>query len=172
MSSHPFDKLSLKDGSAVIFTPCPGTKDASLRDSLDQLAQAGAKAVITLMPDDEMIRNEVTELPDACNEKGLHWFHFPIEDNTSPGEEFQQAWEKDKERVFAMLNQQEALAVHCKGGSGRTGLMVAIILLERGMPYEQAVAQVKSLRPNALKLAVHTDYLAQNYGGGSTNDSA
>jgi len=113
-----------------------------------------------------MIRNEVTELPDACNEHGLHWFHLPIEDNASPGEEFQQAWKKDKERVFATLNQQGALAVHCKGGSGRTGLMVAIILLERGMPYEQAVAQVKLLRPNALKLAVHTDYLAQNYGGG------
>ena len=166
MSSHPFDKLSLNDGGTLIFTPCPGTKGTGLRASLAQLAQAGAKGVITLMPDDEMVHNEVTELPQACSEIGLQWFHFPIEDNASPGEAFQRAWEKNKERVFGILNQKGASAIHCKGGSGRTGLMAAIILLERGMPYEQAVAQVKSLRPNALQLTAHTDYLAQNYDDG------
>ena len=45
--------------------------------------------------------------------------------------------------------------------------MAAIILLERGMPSEEVVRKVKSLRPNALKLAVHTDYLAHGYSDGS-----
>jgi len=163
MSSHPFDKLPLNDGGALIFTPCPGTKGVNLRDSLAQLAQAGARAVITVMPDDEMAHNEVAELPDACRDLGLQWFHFPIQDDASPGQVFRQAWEKDRERVFGMLNRQAALAIHCKGGSGRTGLMAAIILLERGMPHDRVVAEVKSLRPRALSLAAHTDYLAQNY---------
>ena len=167
MSLHPFDKLPLSDGGALIFTPCRGTRDADLRASLAQLAQAGSSAVITLMPDDEMIRNDVAALPDACSELGLHWFHFPVEDDASPGEAFKQAWEKDKQGVFDILNEQGTIAIHCKGGSGRTGLMAAILLLERGIPseqvVEQVVEQVKSLRPNALKLAVHTDYLAQNY---------
>jgi len=166
MSTHPFDKLPLNDGGTLIFTPCPGTKDASLRDSLAQLAQAGAKGLITVMPDDEMNRNKVTDLPGACRAIGLQWFHFPIADDAVPGEAFLQAWMKDREQVFGMLNQGESLAIHCKGGSGRTGLMAAIILLERGMSYEQAVAEVKSLRPRALSLAVHTGYLAQNYGEG------
>jgi hypothetical protein len=45
--------------------------------------------------------------------------------------------------------------------------MAAIILLERGMPYQQAMAEVKSLRPNALKLTAHTDYLAGTRDDGS-----
>ena len=161
MSSHPFDKLPLGTGGALIFTPCPGTKDASLSDSLAQLKAAGAEAVITLMPHDEMVRNGVATLPDACSSTQLQWFHFPIEDDTSPGEEFRQAWEADKGRVFEILDRSGTVAIHCKGGSGRTGLMAAITLCERGMHHDQILDQVKSLRPNALKLAVHTDYLLQ-----------
>ena len=86
MSLHPFDKLPLSTGGALIFTPCPGTKGASLSDSLAQLKAAGAEAVITLMPNDEMVRNGVADLPDACRSTQLQWFHFPIEDDASPGE--------------------------------------------------------------------------------------
>ena len=163
MSSHPFDKLPLDDGGTLIFTPCPGTKGVSLNDSLGQLARGGAEAVITLMPEDEMVRNEVSELPQACSEVGLKWFHFPIEDDTSPGREFEQAWRIGRERVFGILDQKGAVAIHCKGGSGRTGLMAAIIMLERNIPYEEVVARVKALRPRSLKLTVHVGYLEQSY---------
>jgi hypothetical protein len=39
--------------------------------------------------------------------------------------------------------------------------MAAITLCERGMQHDRILDQVTSLRPNALKLAVHKDYLAQ-----------
>lgn len=161
MSLHPFDKLPMDTSGALIFTPCPGTKGASLKESLAQLKAAGAAAVITLMPDDEMASNGVTELPDACGNADLQWLHFPIEDNASPGEAFRQAWETGRSRVFEILDRSGTVAIHCKGGSGRTSLMAAIILCERGMNHDQILNQVKALRPNALKLPIHTDYLQQ-----------
>jgi protein-tyrosine phosphatase len=161
MPTHPFDMLALDDGSAVIFTPCPGTRYVSLRESLAQLAQAGAKLVITLMPRDEMERNGVADLPALCNELGLRWFHFPIEDDTAPGEAFREAWARGKAEVLATLDRREVPAVHCRGGSGRTGLMTAIMLLERGMPYAQVVAEVRRMRPSALQIEAHLDYLEQ-----------
>ena len=161
MSSHPFDKLSLGTGGTLIFTPCPGTKGVSLQESLAQLKAAGAEAVITVMPNDEMASNGVTELPDVCRNTALQWFHFPIVEDTSPGEEFRQAWETGKNQVFGILDRSGTVAIHCKGGSGRTSLMAAIILCERGIKHDQILEQVKAVRPYALKLAVHTDYLQQ-----------
>ena len=77
MSLHPFDKLPLGTSSALIFTPWPGTKGAGLKESLAQLKAAGAEAVITVMPNDEMVRNGVADLPGACHNTGLQWFQFP-----------------------------------------------------------------------------------------------
>ena len=164
MSLHPFDRLPLGTSRALIFTPCPGTKGAGLKESLAQLKAAGAEAVITLMPDEEMVRNGVGDLPDACRTTDLQWFHFPVEDDASPGEAFEQAWAAGKGRVFDIMDRSGTVAIHCKGGSGRTGLMAAIILCERGMNYDEIRRQVQSLRPNALKLAVHTDYLLRSCG--------
>ena len=161
MSSHPFDRLPLRSSGALIFTPCPGTKGATLKESLAQLKAAGAEAVITLMPADEMASNGVAQLPAACSNADLQWFHFPIEDDASPGEIFRQAWESGKGPVLDILDRSGTVAIHCKGGSGRTGLMAAIILCERGMGHDRILDEVKALRPNALKLAVHTDYLEQ-----------
>ena len=161
MSTHPYDVLALPDQGHLIFTPCPGTKGVSLKESLAQLRAAGAEAVITVMPNDEMASNGVTELPDVCQTIDLQWFHFPIVEDTSPGEEFRQAWETGKNQVFGILDRSGTVAIHCKGGSGRTSLMAAIILCERGIKHDQILEQVKAVRPYALKLAVHTDYLQQ-----------
>lgn len=34
MLTHPFDSLSLENGGKIIFKPCPGTKEASLKDAI------------------------------------------------------------------------------------------------------------------------------------------
>jgi len=63
-----------------------------------------------------------------------------------------------------------ALAIHCKGGSGRTGLVAAMILLERGNKLERVLSMVQALRPKALKLQAHVDYLAGTSKAADTGD--
>ena len=45
---HPFTELTLNPvtsaTAALLFTPCPGTKGVDIRQSLQQLKDAGAKA--------------------------------------------------------------------------------------------------------------------------------
>ena len=159
MQTHPYDILPLAEGGRLIFTPCPGTKGVALEQSLSQLKQAGASAVISLTPQSEMARLEVEALPEACSNQGLNWFHLPVEDDAAPAAEFGLGWARDRAKIQAILDQGGALAIHCKGGSGRTGLMAAVILLGRGLGLEQVTAMVQGLRPKALTLQPHVKYL-------------
>jgi protein-tyrosine phosphatase len=160
---HPYDKLSLASGATLIFTPCPGTKDTTLAEAVATLKDAGAQALITLMPEDELARFAAESLPDQCAIQGIQWFHLPVEDDHAPDERFATAFTSQKHTLLSLLEQQGTVAIHCRGGSGRTGFMAAILLLEVGMEREEVVRQVQSLRPHALKMPVHLDYLDQSY---------
>lgn len=165
MNIHPSDLLALQPpGAGLLLTPCPGTRNVALDESLAQLKAAGAQAVITLMPSSEMAVNDVADLGARCAQHDLRWFHCPIEDERAPESDFLAAWEAHGAAVHQLLDAGKVVAVHCKGGSGRTGLMAAQILIERGCASAQAAAMVKTLRPKALSLPVHQEYLLRLVG--------
>ena len=62
----------------------------------------------------------------------MKWFHLPIRDDEGPTEIFLSAWKKVGNEVHQLLNNGYSIAIHCKGGSGRTGLLAGQIMLERG----------------------------------------
>ncbi|HEY6528918.1 MAG TPA: hypothetical protein VIZ65_09515 [Cellvibrionaceae bacterium] len=157
---HPFDFLPLENGANLILTPCPGTKGVNLYESLQQLVAAGATAILTLMPKDEMQRNEVNNLPKLSAQLGLQWFHLPIEDDHAPGPLFEDPWRLDKTDIDALLDAGKTIAIHCKGGTGRTGLVAVRILLERGVKLDDAITRVRAIRSNALRIPIQLDYIA------------
>lgn len=52
-------------------------------------------------------------------------------------------------------------SIHCKGGSGRTGLIAAVLRLQQGLSLEEATRQVQALRPKALQHPVHVRWIGQ-----------
>ncbi|WP_369161917.1 dual specificity protein phosphatase family protein [Candidatus Thiodiazotropha sp. LNASS1] len=163
MSTHPYDILALPKQGRLIFTPCPGTKCVDLTTSVSELHQAGADAIVTMMTNEELANFEVSSLPDVVRQNGMTWFHFPVEDDAAPAEDFEQSWQASKPDVLALIEQGKCVAIHCRGGSGRTGFMAAVIMREMGMDQAQATDMVKGLRPNSLKLPAHIEYLAAHY---------
>ncbi|MFT5277532.1 MAG: protein-tyrosine phosphatase [Glaciecola sp.] len=157
--SHPYDILTLDNGAKLIFTPCPDTKGANLVESISTLKQAGANMLITLMFDEEMEKNNVSSLSSGCEKQGIEWIQLPIIDDEAPNEIFEPLWGTQKPNILSVINKKGVIAVHCKGGSGRTGLVIGLILLSLGWPCKKVIETVQTIRPKALKDDVQLDYL-------------
>lgn len=158
MSQHPFDKLALNNGATAIFTPCPGTKDTDLASSVQQLSAAGANAIITLMYDEEIATNNAQALPELCKQHNMAWFQLPISDDAAPNDDFLQAYKTNLASMLDILNNKGQVAVHCKGGSGRTGLVIGLLMLELGYSKEEVIELVQSVRPKSLKNEQQLNY--------------
>ncbi|MDI4652943.1 MULTISPECIES: dual specificity protein phosphatase family protein [Pseudoalteromonas] len=157
MQLHPFDILQLETG-AFVFTPCPGTKGVGLSQSVADLKAAGAKAIITLMYDEELIKNGAQQLAIECEQAGLSWFQLPIVDDDAPSEAFSLAFNKHLNEILAIIKSGGSVAVHCKGGSGRTGLVIGLLMHELGYAKNDIVNQVQAIRPKSLHNPVQRSY--------------
>ena len=158
-TTHPFWTLPLEEGGQLLLTPCPGTKETALLDALEQLKAAGATAVITALEPTDLPGDGLTELAEACQANGLKWYHLPIEDDCAPGALFDAGWAQANKAAQAILDRGEGIAIHCMGGSGRTGLIAARIMLARGCELDSTVAQIQALRPGAFTRQAHIDYI-------------
>lgn len=158
MATHPFDILSLDSGAKFIFTPCPGTKDTTAEASVAQLKQAGTQAIITLMYSTEMDDNNASDLPNICKQQQIKWFQLPISDDAAPNQDFSTNWSVYLADIIKILEQQGTVAVHCKGGSGRTGLVIGLLLNKLGIDKKKAKELVQSIRPKALTNPVQLGY--------------
>lgn len=158
MQAHPFDALTLQQGGTVIFTPCPGTKSESLPASVTTLRNAGVDMLLTLMHDEEMEKHNVKALPTECHNQGIKWLQLPILDDAAPSTAFESAWQAYKDDIRTVLQNKGTVAVHCKGGSGRTGLVIGLIMLSLGYSGDDVMKQVQTVRPNALKNSQQLNY--------------
>ena len=160
---HPFDILTLTNGTKLIFTPCPGTKGVSVTDSLNALKAAGAQMVVTMMTQHELVEHQADAIPALCEKLGMAWYHLPIEDGCAPEEPFAQAFALHKTALLNAVNAGVTMVIHCHGGSGRTGLMAAILMLESGYDAADIKAQIQRIRPKSLTSVVQVNYLMQQY---------
>ena len=150
-------------------TLCPGKKSPSTfggiwdRDLVMDLTaikrQFDPKAIVTLMPDDELSANKVPTLGQAVLDQGMEWFHLPIQDMTAPDVSFDNAWAKIGPRILHTIKLGGNVLVHCKGGLGRSGTIAALILIKFGIPNGLAIAQVRKARPGAIDIAEQEEYV-------------
>ncbi|MBD8511621.1 cyclin-dependent kinase inhibitor 3 family protein [Photobacterium sp. 2_MG-2023] len=159
--THPTWTLPVTDTSALVLTPCPGTKGVALSDSLTQLKAQGVRAVVTAINKQEMADKEVADLGQLVEQAGMLWAYTPIEDDAAPDSEFAAQWQAVSPQLHKIIAEGGNIALHCMGGSGRTGLLAAHLLLEMGWPLSRIIEDVQALRPGAFTKSVQVDYIRQ-----------
>jgi atypical dual specificity phosphatase len=107
-----------------------------------ELRRSGISLLINL--------HEKPHQPDRLAKYGLVELHLPVKDFTSPSP-------AQLGRGIAAIEEAtsagNAVAVHCGGGFGRTGTLLACYLIHRGLPPEAAIARVRAARPGSIETA-------------------
>jgi protein-tyrosine phosphatase/nicotinamidase-related amidase len=137
----------------VGLTILPGRRDKGrdLAADLETLVRLGVRRLVTLPTDAELAWYGVPDLVRAARLRGLEVLHVPIVDQGVPTIEEARtlsAW------IRAGVDAGERVVVHCVGGLGRSGLVAACVLLDRGATPDQALAMVRATRgPRAVESA-------------------
>lgn len=167
-SDKPFQIFEIQpDGcdGVIGLHPCPGKRPGadSFSTHMDEDVQAimywGAEATVTLMEPDEMQVKGVANLGERLVHCGMQWFHLPIPDDDMPDDAFHKRWSTVLDRLNFLLDKGKKFTLHCQGGTGRTGLVAAMILLSRGIDKKRVEELVKAARPGALKMESRRKFL-------------
>ncbi|PTP24365.1 phosphatase [Vibrio splendidus] len=156
--THPTWQLDLEQG-ALVLTPCPGTKEATLDASLAQLKEQGVEAIVTALDDHELASKGVAALGEKTRALGMQWFQIEIEDDCAPGADFAAKWQAASPALHQVVDNGGKVAMHCMGGSGRTGLLAAHLLLEKSWDMSKIVQEVQALRPGAFTKPIQVEYI-------------
>lgn len=125
----------------------------SLGDVVAALTELRNKGIGALVSLDEY------GLPSALvNEQGLSYLHIPVPDFHSPEPEQAEAF---VDFVKERRNEGRPVAVHCRGGYGRTGTLIACYLISTGMTAREAIDLVRRRRPGSIETAGQERFLAE-----------
>jgi len=161
--SHPLQIAEVRASPAhgrIGITFCPGKQDPmaatgawarNLDVDLDAIAAWGARLVLTLVEPAELRTLAVANLGQEVERRGMDWRHLPIADFSVPGEAFEAEWRLQGREIRQLLRSGADVLVHCKGGLGRAGMMAARLLVELGMPPDDAIRAVRSARKGAIE---------------------
>jgi len=139
----------------LLILPCPGRR-RPFRQDVASLRLLRVSCLLGLAEPHELA--EANRLGEELAEAGIEWLQMPVPDFGTPPSET--AWQAAAARIHPRLDRNETVAVHCWGGLGRSGMVAARLLRERGRTPAAALARVRRARPGAVETAEQEAWIA------------
>lgn len=105
-----------------------------LREEVAAWRAAGINTVVSLLEAHEVRELELIAESALCSEHGIEFRSFPITDRGTPGST--KAVSALLAELHAQLLASKAVAIHCRAGIGRTGLVAGCLLHLLRVPSE------------------------------------
>ncbi len=154
------DAIPVPDGGPDLYvTILPGRRDRmrDLKKDLDTLVSDKVSAVMCLVTPDELEYYGVSDLVPQYQKRGLETLTFPILDQHAPGT---QGLDESLHWIEKQRAMGHSVLIHCVGGLGRSGLMAAAYLMQKGLDLQKAVETVRQARSErAIETREQMDFL-------------
>ena len=165
--THPLEIATIElENCKVGLSLCPGKKqefpisgepwDRCLNTDLELISNAGFDIVVTLIEEHEFVELEVEELTDTkTSEYGMSWIWAPIKDVKTPLPDIA----SELNSIIESLEDGHSVFIHCKGGLGRAGSVVAWLLTHHGFSSSDAISKVREVRPGAIETRLQENWV-------------
>ena len=167
MSAPPLhiDSVALAHGALLGMSHCPGRSRGfelprSLAEDLATIEAWGASTLLSLVETAEFARLGVPDFAAQVARTSLRWLHVPIADMHVPNAATLAAWQAQRGALHDALQRGDRVLVHCAAGLGRTGMLVARLLVDAGHAPGDAIASVRRARPGTIETVAQAQFVA------------
>jgi len=115
-----------------------------LAEEIRSWRATGVDVVVSLLTADEVVSLELADERALSEANGIQFLSFPITDRSVP---------PSKSAVLALvtrlakeLTDGKNIAIHCRQGIGRAGLIAAAVLIQLGIDPSAAIQQISAAR--------------------------
>jgi len=115
-----------------------------IEDEASGWRRAGLNLVVSLLEDEEAAQLQLAHEGDAAASAGIDFISFPIPDRGVP--DAIPPVVSLLKKIVSALHQGRNVAVHCRQGVGRSGLIAAGALMSSGMDTHKAIDIVSAAR--------------------------
>lgn len=114
-----------------------------LSDDLKKLRSMEVDTIVSMLtPEEDQLLGLVDE-EACCGQLGLDFVSVPVPDRSVPD---LRSVQELVASILKRLRDGKGIAVHCRAGIGRSGLVVCCVLCALGIPPDQAIKTVTECR--------------------------
>lgn len=136
-----FEAARVGDGTLCIM---PKPDGYNLEEAIAYFRLLGINRVVSLLETHEIKRFSLEKEGSLCERKGIAFTHFPITDSQLPQD--LKTFQLLVKGLHAELTQGGNIAIHCRAGIGRTGMLAACILRRDGHDPDNAIQILSQAR--------------------------
>ena len=146
-----FEVFEISVGPALLgISRLPGLQGNFLAD-IEKIFNWKPTAIISLTEQKEIEDLGANDFISFIEKEKIPLLHFPIKDFGTVDQQREFLWEPISKNILKKVNNGDRILLHCRGGCGRSGMIVLRIMIEFGEDPEEALERLRKIRPCAVE---------------------